>query len=77
MTTSGVDFVSFSNFCLAANRIKPVKAGQGKPSNKILNHFSSLALFFQTQGQQEDGMRLFRLLFPDLDTRRRYGLFPF
>lgn len=67
-----LDFGSFCNFVFAARRIKPSKAGT-PPSHKILDYFASFTKTAQKCSDPETGVHIFRLLYPELDIRRRYG----
>ena len=67
----------FADVCLLLDRIsavKPVQAGEvADGSNTSLAVFKSW-LDHLTGATPTDGLLLFRLLFPEHDTRRRYGL---
>lgn len=79
-TGDSLDFASFCNFIQACSNIKPIKADPAsakarRENRKILDHFASFAAFARqrSSAHEDAGVHLFRLLFPDLDIRRRYG----
>lgn len=80
MSADSLDFASFCNLIHACSNIKSIKADPAsakarRDNRKILDHFASFAAFArQRSGAPHTGVHLFRLLFPDLDIRRRYGV---